>query len=328
MLVVATLGCGGGSGSTPEERDVSGNYAVSYDNKLTVKLDVGGAVREVNVDGYGGVVDFGVINGQPATIDLNAFCAKPEVQCPSETLWTQVAIHQPDLKRSSWDLQKLEVIDDRAHALDAGVKAGAVGGLVDHAQTDRYLLGLGATGGANQACFVLGLSLASGRFTRIGEHLEPFTEYRFQNGQRCDAGLGVDAGATDAGRGDAGSADAGAADAGSSSPDASIADAGLADAGATDAGVVLVCKPVTVQRVVAPAGAKVDGITDGKIFVGYTGGCAFGPFLAGATVTFETGYVAKRTGAFDPPPYVAPPLVLPDGGLDAGLDLSDAGKLP
>ncbi len=317
-FVAAFLGCGPGTGATEQERDVSGNYAVSYDNKLTVKLDVAGAVRELTLDGYGGVVDFGVINGQPATIDLGSFCARPEVQCPSETLWTKVAIHQPDLASSKWDLQKLEVIDDRVRALDAGLKAAAVAGLVDHAQSDRFLLGLGATGGVNQACFVLGLSLASGRFTRVGERLETVTEHRFQNGQRCDAGLGADAGAPlDAGLG----LDASVADAGSS-------DAGVSDAGATDAGVVLVCSPVSVKRIVAPPGARVDGIAEGKVFVGYTGGCAFGAFLAGATVTFETGYVAKRTGKFDPPPFTPAPIVLPDGGIDGGLDLSDAGKLP
>lgn len=316
VFIVLSLGCGGGSGATAEERDVSGNYAVTYDNKLTVKLDVGGAVRERTLDGYGGVVDFGVINGQPATIDLGSFCARPDVQCPSETLWTKVAIHQPDLRTSKWELQKLEVIDDRVHVLDAGVKAAAVGGLVDHAQTDRFLLGLGATGGANQACFVLGLSLASGRFTRVGERLETVTEHRFQNGQRCDAGLGADGGA-----------DAGALDA--AVPDAGAGDAGAAtDGGAADAGVVLVCSPVNVKRIVAPPGAAVDGITDGKVFVGYTGGCAFGPFLAGATVTFETGYEAKRTGKFDPPPFTPAPIVLPDGGVDGGLDLSDAGRVP
>ena len=54
--------CGGGGGnSTPEERDVSGNYALTYDDQLKIRLDVGGVVREVTQQGYGTVVDFGTI---------------------------------------------------------------------------------------------------------------------------------------------------------------------------------------------------------------------------------------------------------------------------
>ncbi len=104
-------------------------------------------------------------------------------------------------------------------------------------------------------------------------------------------------------------------DAGTSSDGgASAADAGLlADGG------MHTCTASQVETLVVPKGAKVDGIADGEIGLAWAGGCAFGPFLVGATLTLETGYTATRTGDFDPPPYTPAPVVLPDGGTDAGV---------
>lgn len=291
MAAVLGASCGGGGNSTPEERDVSGNYALTYDDQLKLRLDVGGAVREVTAQGYGNIVDFGTINGQPTRLDLTSFCARPEVQCPSESFWSKVAVTQPDLRANRLDLQKLVVVDDTNHRLDAGVRAASLSGLIDHSQEDRFLLGLGAQAGANQACIALSLSLAGGRFSRVGEHQETSLEPRTQAGRVC-------------------SLDAGVVDAGSS--DGGAADAGLLPDGGID------CTLVPVTRIVVPPGAAVDGIKEGKVFVGWAGGCAFGPILAGAVLTLETGYVGTRTGAYDPPPFTPAPVVLPDGGLDGG----------
>ncbi|MFO0600814.1 MAG: hypothetical protein U0228_36225 [Myxococcaceae bacterium] len=294
VVAAAIVGsCGGGSSSTPEERDVSGNYDITYDNQLKLKLNVGGAVREVTATGYGNVVDFGVINGNPTTLDLTAFCAKPEVKCPSEQFWGKVSIDQPDLAKSNLDLQKLEVINNTKHTLPVGQKAEAVGGLVNHNDDDRYLLGLGIEGAANQACAALDISLAGGRFSRVGEREETTMEPRTMAGRACS----LDAGVPDAGL---------------------LADGGQPPGRLADGGVD--CALVPVTKLVVPPGAKVDGIKDGKIFFGWAGGCAFGPVLVGAVLTLETGYTGRRTGEFDPPPYVAPPVVLPDGGADGGVD--------
>lgn len=293
-----TCSCGGfGGGSPSEERDVTGNYALTYDNQLTVKLHVGGAVREVTHSGYGGVVDFGSVEGQPTTLDLTAFCAKPEVQCPSEAFWAKVAIDQPDLKRNKLDLQRVVVVNDTVRELDAGVRAQSLGGLVDHAQEDRFLLGLGAQGASNSNCLALGVSLAGGRFTRDGEAQVTRTVFRTSGGAACSLDAGVDDGGVEAGAADAGPA--------------------LLPDGGVD------CAPVQVRRWEAPKGAKVNGIAEGRVFMGWAGGCAFGPFLAGATLTLETGFLGQRTGDFDPPPYTPAPVVLPDGGVDAGTP--DAG---
>lgn len=281
------LSCGGGGNSTPEQRDVSGNYALTYDDQLRIRLDVGGAVREVTQQGYGGIVDFGTVNGQPTTLNLTTFCAKPEVKCPSEAFWSRVAITQPELLSNRLELQKLVVVNDTVHRLDAGVRAASLSGLVDHDQNDRFLLGLGAEGGSNSSCVALSVSLAGGRFSRAGETMETSMEPRSSTGKVC-------------------------------SLDAGVSDAGSSDAGVGDGGVD--CALVPVTRLVAPPGAVVDGIKEGKVFLGWAGGCAFGPVLAGATLTFETGFVGARTGAYDPPPFTPAPVVLPDGGADGGTD--------
>jgi hypothetical protein len=296
VLLCASCGGFGGGGRNAAERDVTGNYTLTYDNQLKVTLNVGGAVREVTQSGYGGIVDFGMVNGQPTTLDLEQFCAKPEVQCPSEAFWPKVAVDQPDLQTSTLDLQKLIVVNNTTREFDAGVRAQSLGGLVNHDDQDKFLLGLGASGGSNSNCVALGLSLAGGRFTRAGERLVTRTEYRTSAGRACS----LDGGVSDAGAGDAGTTDAG------------TGDAGLLPDGGVD------CGPVMVSRYEAPAGARVNGIGDGKVFLGWAGGCAFGPVLAGATLTFETGFTGVRTGDFDPPPYTPAPVVLPDGGLDAG----------
>ena len=303
VLGLVTFSCGGlqNNNSTPEERDVSGNYALTYDNQVRLRLNVAGAVREVTQTGYGGVVDFGMVNGNPTRLDLTAFCAKPEVQCPSEAFWSKVAVTQPDLRSSRLDLQKLVVVNDTERVLDAGVRAPSLSGLVDHNQQDKFILGLGLEAGANQACVALAVSLAGGRFSRVGERLETTMEPRTMAGRECSFDAGVpDAGASDGG-----------ADGGS---DGGVPPGYLADGGVD-------CTLVPVTRLVVPPGAKVDGIKEGKVFLGWAGGCAFGPILAGATLTLETGFTGTRTGNYDPPPFTPAPIVLPDAGTeDGGVD--------
>lgn len=300
-LGVVAVSCGGfGGNSSVEERDVTGNYALTYDDQLRFKLHAGGAVREATATGYGDVIDFGVIDGQQARVDLAQFCAKPEVQCPSEAFWSKVAITQPDLRANRLDLQKLVVVNDSLTRVDGGVLgadggvvlAPALGGLVNHDDADRFLLGLGADSASNANCLALSLSLAGGRFSRAGEREETTMELRTSAGRPCslDAGVASDAGVD-------GGHDAGVL---------------LADGGVD-------CALAPVKRLVVPPGAKIDGIKDGKVFMGWAGGCAFGPFLAGAVLTVETGYTGRRTGDFDAPVFKPAAVVLPDGGLDAGV---------
>lgn len=306
-LAAVAVSCGGGDGTTrkTDERKVTGNYALTYDDKVTLRLSVGGATREVTHSGFGGVVDFGSVNGQPVTLDLGQFCAREEVKCPSEAFWQNVAIDQPDLMNSYAQLQRLVVVNDTVHTLPAGQQAQTVSGLVNHDDEDRFLLGLGVNGGANQACLALALSLAGGRFTRVGEHFETVQEYRTPAGAKCTP--------ADGGVGDGGTSDAGTA--------ATDAGASAGDAGVHDAGVPVPCMLTDVKKLVVPPGAAADGIAEGKVFLGFAGGCAFGPALVGAALTMQTGFTGKRTGDFNPPPFTPAPVTLPDGGLpDSALD--------
>ncbi len=290
---VAVISCGR-SGESLEERDVRGNYDISYDDQLRLRLNIAGVVRELTANGYGGVADFGVHEGQPVQLDLTQFCAREDVTCPNEALWAKVSVDQPDLTSSNLNLQKLVVINNTVHELDAGERAASLAGLVDNSNDDRFLLGLGLKGGVSGSCAALGVSLAGGRFSREGEHEETTQEWLTGSKRSCD-------------------------------PDAGIPDAGE-DAGGPellpDGG--LDCALTDVTRLVFPEGAVVDGIKEGRVYVGWAAGCAFGPFLAGAVLTIDTGYTGTRTGDFDPPPFIEPEVVLPDGGVEDYLDAGEA----
>jgi len=157
--------------------DVSGNYDLTWDNLLQLKLKVGGAVHETTATSEGETVTFqgASAGGQPVTLDLNAFCGRDEVQCPSETLWSKVSISQPKLTSNVPNSHVLNVINDSVHDLPQGDHAEVRAGWVD--QDDNFLLVLGAGGraGGQQGvggCALLALSVAGGRFSHEGETIE------------------------------------------------------------------------------------------------------------------------------------------------------------
>ena len=168
-VVVCALSAACGRSGAVEERDVRGNYTLTYDDALKLQLSIGGAVREATATGWGDVVDFGVYNGQPVKLNLAEFCARPEVKCPSEQFWPRISVDQPELLKSPSAVQPLHVIDDTTHTLPAGQKASSLGGLVNHQDVDRFVVGLGVEGASQSACAALAVSFALGRFTRQGE---------------------------------------------------------------------------------------------------------------------------------------------------------------
>jgi hypothetical protein len=97
----------------------------------------------------------------------------------------------------------------------------------------------------------------------------------------------------------------------------------MLDAGSGDAGV---CGPVQVEQLNIPPGALVDGVKEGHVGFAWAGGCAFGPFLVGATLYLQTGYAGTRTGKFDPPPYTPVTPVTVDGGFPDGGIVCDGGN--
>lgn len=214
LVVAAVAGCVPETtgDNAPRPWDVRGDYDLTFDDQIKLRLDVGGAVRERVASGWGDVVDFGDVNGQPVSLDLGAHCAKPDVACPSEVFWGKVAIDQPDVAKKQ-GLYALRVRDRRDPA-DGGT-GQTLDGLLDHGKQDAFLIGLGAQGGSggngDAGCAALAVSVAEGRFAR-------------------------------------------------------------------------------------DADGTVDRIEQGRVRLGWLGGCAFGPVLLGATLTVETGYVGSRVG--------------------------------
>jgi hypothetical protein len=157
--------------------DVTGNYDLTWDNVLDLKLKVGGAVYQETATSAGQTVTFNGASagGQPVSLDLNEFCTRTEVQCPSETLWTKISVDQPKMDSNVSNSHVLNVINDTVHELPAGQHAEVRAGWVD--QNDGFLLALGAggTGGGQQGvggCALLALSIAGGRFSHEGETVE------------------------------------------------------------------------------------------------------------------------------------------------------------
>ena len=174
-----------------------------------------------------------------------------------------------------------------------------VAGLVDHRAQGRFVVGLGADSAQGQDCGVLGVSWAGGRFERHDERLDDVVRYRTPSGAPC-------------------------------SPGDSMADMDAQDMNAQEGGAPVACEPSTTQVLSWPEGARVKGITQGEVTVAWLAGCAFGPLVAGATLSITTGFSARRVGELDPPAFTPIPQATlpaePDATPDAALDLVDDGS--
>ncbi|MDF1561987.1 MAG: hypothetical protein P1V51_03025 [Deltaproteobacteria bacterium] len=279
-VVLSVSGCLERPGGNQSDWDVRGNYDLTYQDQIDLKLNIAGAIREATATGYGGVVDFGMHEGNPLTLDLSAHCAKEEVVCPNESFWDKVAIDQVNADRNT-ALHSIMVVDDTVHDLPEGTNAESRGGIVNQDRNNRFLVGLGLAGAAQGACGALAASVAVGRFTHAGESIETEIVYRDESGQPCVPG-----------EGDGGTADGGA-----------VVDGGDGATGGE-------CLEVLAERLTWPAGAAVDGIEDGRVIMAWAGGCAFGPILVGATLTMQVRYDGVRTGDYDPPLGVDPPITV------------------
>jgi hypothetical protein len=203
-LVVATilalLACSAGCEDKAPASDVRGNYDLTYDDVVTVRLKVGGAVQEQEST-ESGTVTF-QHEGQPVTVNLAELCAREEVQCPSETLWAKVSVDQPDIDAERPNTHVLNVINNTDRELPAGEEADVVAGLVD--EYDRFGLLLGAAQESEGDCGLLAVSTAGGRFSHEGERVEVIEDEVPDAG--TDGGVEIDGGFTD--DGDAGIAGA------------------------------------------------------------------------------------------------------------------------
>ena len=67
--------------SKSEAPDMTGTYAIDYDDSLAVEIAIGGAVYTAEIGIQGGVIEI-EHEGQPLTFELD--CAREEIVCPSE----------------------------------------------------------------------------------------------------------------------------------------------------------------------------------------------------------------------------------------------------
>ncbi|MBI2897860.1 MAG: hypothetical protein HYY06_30155 [Deltaproteobacteria bacterium] len=84
-------GCGGAARSRSPAPDVTGAWAIEYDDTLGVEIRIGGAVYTDEIGAQGGSVTIDH-EGQPLTFDLD--CERPEVVCPSEAWPDEVTAEQ------------------------------------------------------------------------------------------------------------------------------------------------------------------------------------------------------------------------------------------
>jgi len=84
-------GDGCAAASKSDAPDVSGDWAIQYEDKIGVEVNLGGKVYTSELGPEGGTVtvDF---NGKPLSFDLD--CSRPEIVCPSEAWPDAVSIAQ------------------------------------------------------------------------------------------------------------------------------------------------------------------------------------------------------------------------------------------
>ena len=90
-FTVAARGDGCAVNSRSAAPDVTGSWAIAYDDRISVEVVIGGAVYQADLPAAGGVVQI-VHDGRPLSFELD--CSRPEVVCPSEAWPETVEIEQ------------------------------------------------------------------------------------------------------------------------------------------------------------------------------------------------------------------------------------------
>ncbi|MEM9492235.1 MAG: hypothetical protein AAGC55_24015 [Myxococcota bacterium] len=202
-MLLGARGDGCAANSTSPAPDVSGNWAITYDDTLDVEVRIGGAVYQAQLGAQGGVISI-EHEGQPITFDLD--CSRPDILCPSEAWPAEVAIEQRNQQFEHRMIVTLpeqicsgslipadpaecgpgtlnESCDDVCDgeiAVEDHERFGVIG---ETGETYRLYLGGGiATNGIN--CALLGFSLADANLTSSGSF-----ETNDWRAESMDAGL-------------------------------------------------------------------------------------------------------------------------------------------
>ena len=241
-FTLGARGDGCAANSRSPAPDVTGEWAITYDDRISVEVAIGGARYEEEIPASGGTIEI-VHDGRALVFDLD--CSRPEIVCPSEAWPEEVSVEQRNA-----EFEHRMIVTLPTQSCDGALRA-----------PDDDECGAGTL---NPDCE----SVCDGdirvsqteRFGVIGEDGDSFRLYLgagiATNGFNC-ALLGF-----------------------------SVADAELETAGAED------------------GDWEATAMTDGLVTVGYAGGCIWAgdpdrdaeldAILAGASITFRTGFTGER----------------------------------
>ena len=94
-FTMAAKGDGCAVNSRSPAPDLTGAWNIEYDDRISVEVNIGGAVYEADLPANGGVFEI-VHDGRPLSFDLD--CGRPEIVCPSEAWPHTVDIEQREEK--------------------------------------------------------------------------------------------------------------------------------------------------------------------------------------------------------------------------------------
>jgi hypothetical protein len=89
-----TLGAAGdgcAANSRSPAPDVTGEWAITYDDRIGVAIDIGGAHYEEEIPASGGTIE---IEHDGLTLAFDLDCSRPEIVCPSEAWPETVSVEQ------------------------------------------------------------------------------------------------------------------------------------------------------------------------------------------------------------------------------------------
>ena len=90
-FTLGAQGDGCAANSRSPAPDVTGEWAISYDDTIGVEIDIGGATYEQEIPATGGTVAI-VHDGIELAFDLD--CGRPDIVCPSEAWPEQISVEQ------------------------------------------------------------------------------------------------------------------------------------------------------------------------------------------------------------------------------------------
>ncbi len=118
-FTMAARGDGCAAGSRSPAPDVTGDWAITYDDRIAVEVDIGGARYEEDIPAAGGTIEI-VHDGRALTFELD--CARPEVVCPHEAWPEEVSIEQRNT-----DLEHQMIVTLPTQTCDGTLRAPAAG---------------------------------------------------------------------------------------------------------------------------------------------------------------------------------------------------------